>query len=46
MALNAGTRLGAYDIVDAIGAGGMIACGWGERAKRVEPRRALKKVSA
>jgi hypothetical protein len=27
MALNVGTRLGPYEIVSAIGAGGMSACG-------------------
>ena len=28
MALSVGTRLGAYEIVSAIGAGGMSACGY------------------
>jgi hypothetical protein len=38
MGLSAGTRLGPYEIVSAIGAGGMSACG--RRAERVgEPRR-------
>jgi hypothetical protein len=36
MALSTGARLGAYEIVAAIGSGGMGACGHGERAKRVE----------
>ena len=30
MALNVGTRLGPYEIVSAIGAGGMSACGHAE----------------
>ena len=38
MALTTGTRLGPYEIVSAIGAGGMSACG--RRAERVrEPKR-------
>ncbi len=36
MALSPGARLGAYEIVAAIGSGGS-ARGYGERAKRVEP---------
>ena len=39
MPLTAGSRLGPYDIVGAIGAGGMSACGRGERAQRAEPQR-------
>ena len=39
MSLTAGSRLGPYEIVAAIGAGGMSACGYGERAERVEPPR-------
>jgi hypothetical protein len=39
MPLTAGTRLGSYEVIDALGAGGMSACG--PRAERVrEPRRA------
>ena len=30
MALSVGTRLGNYEIVSAIGAGGMSACGYAE----------------
>ena len=37
MALTPGTRLGSYEITNAIGAGGMSACGRGERAQRDEP---------
>ena len=40
MPLTTGTRLGPYEVVAAIGAGGMGACGRGERATRVEPQRA------
>jgi len=39
MRLSAGTRLGSYEIVTALGAGGMSARGRGERAQRVEPQR-------
>ena len=40
MALSPGTRLGPYEILSAIGASGMGACGRDERAQRVEsPRR-------
>jgi hypothetical protein len=39
MALSAGTRLGPYEILSVVGAGGMSACGRGERAQRVEPPR-------
>ncbi len=39
MPLTTGTRLGPYEVVAAIGAGGMSACGRGERATRVEPLR-------
>ena len=40
MSLTAGTKLGPYEIVCAIGAGGMgSACGRGERATRAEPQR-------
>ena len=39
MALSQGTRLGPYEVLTAIGAGGG-ACGRGERAQRVDsPRR-------
>ncbi|MGB2712806.1 MAG: hypothetical protein WBC51_01410 [Vicinamibacterales bacterium] len=31
MALTSGTRIGAYEIVSAVGAGGMSACGRAER---------------
>ena len=37
--MKTGDRVGPYQIVDKIGAGGMSACGCGERAQRVEPRR-------
>ena len=37
MPLTAGTHLGPYEIIAALGAGGMSACGRGERAERVEP---------
>jgi len=37
MPLQSGTRLGSYEITNAIGAGGMGACGCGERAERDEP---------
>ena len=36
MALTAGTRLGPYEILSAIGAGGMSARGRSERAQRDE----------
>ena len=36
MPLSAGTHLGPYEIISALGAGGMSACGRSERAKRVE----------
>ena len=36
MPLNTGTRLGPYEILSPIGAGGMSACGRSERATRVE----------
>ena len=39
MPLTPGTRLGPYEITDAIGAGGMGACGRGGRAERVAPQR-------
>ena len=39
MPLTSGTRLGSYEVISALGAGGMSACG--PRAERVgEPRRA------
>ena len=41
MPLSAGTKLGPYEILAAIGASGMgSACGRGERAQRDEPLRA------
>jgi hypothetical protein len=40
MPLTPGTRLGPYEVIAPLGAGGMSACGRGERAQRVEPQRA------
>ena len=39
MPLTIGARVGVYEITGALGAGGMSACGRGERAERVEPPR-------
>jgi hypothetical protein len=39
MTLASGTRIGAYEITCAVGAGGMSACGRAERAQRVEAQR-------
>ena len=39
MPLTTGTRLGVYEVTGVPGAGGMGACGWGERAQRAEPQR-------
>jgi hypothetical protein len=39
MLLSPGTRLGSYEIISDIGAGGMSACRRSERAKRVELQR-------
>ena len=38
MALNAGTRLGPYEIISAIGAGGMSACGHAKRERGISVR--------
>lgn len=37
MALTVGTRLGTYEIINALGAGGMSACGYAE-PRTVNPR--------
>ena len=37
--LTAGMRIGIYEIVAPLGAGGMSACGRDERAKRDESQR-------
>jgi hypothetical protein len=34
-----GKSVGPYTVIGAIGAGGMSACGRGERAQRAEPQR-------
>jgi hypothetical protein len=39
MSLTPGSRIGPYEVVGPIGAGGMGARGRGERAPRVEPPR-------
>ena len=46
MSLAPGTRLGAYEIVSALGAGGMSACGQAERERGISEasRRGVIKV--
>jgi hypothetical protein len=41
MTLSVGTRLGPYEIVSSIGAGGMSACGYAE-PRTVDARRGIR----